>query len=157
VRSELTFLVVEETTEVADFLRDFLGECGLRGVVAGTLECARALAPHADAIIASVGLPDGSGIELLDELRACGDMKPVAIISGYDSNGFRQEMTRWITKPFSLDELKRAVNELAEQAEAIRALADAPAVVRRIETRHKTALARIESGCKTFLGGHDVR
>lgn len=81
-----------------------------------TLEQARhALSQHPfDLLILDVNLPDGSGLELLAQLRQSGDV-PVILLTANDMEmdivtGLESGADDYITKPFSLAVLRARVN-----------------------------------------------
>ncbi len=83
-----TLLVVEDDETFAGILRDLSRELGFRSLVAGTAEEALALAKEfmPNAIVLDVGLPDQSGLSVLDRLKY--DVKtrhiPIHIVSAGD-------------------------------------------------------------------------
>ncbi|HOO15671.1 MAG TPA: response regulator, partial [Phycisphaerae bacterium] len=74
-----------------------------------------------DLLISDLGLPDGSGVELLQNVRAGGNDLPAIALTGYGQDedirrtreaGFRTHLT----KPIDFDQLQRAVTETAVAA-----------------------------------------
>ena len=81
-----------------------------------TLSQARAAlwADRFDLLILEVNLPDGSGLELLDQVRAVGNV-PVILLTANDLEtdlvtGLESGADDYITKPFSLAVLRARVN-----------------------------------------------
>ena len=78
-----------------------------------------------DLLLSDLGLPDGSGLDLMRSLRDRGLKVPGIAISGF---GQKQDLARsrsagflsHLTKPVSLDDLKRAIDEVAGEAPAPR-------------------------------------
>ena len=68
-----------------------------------------------DLLILDVGLPDGSGLELLGRLRRAGDRTPVILLTANDLEtdvvaGLELGADDYVTKPFSLAVLRARVN-----------------------------------------------
>ena len=68
-----------------------------------------------DLLILDVNLPDGSGLDLLRQVRAEGDMTPVILLTANDLEldevtGLEAGADDYITKPFSLAVLRARVN-----------------------------------------------
>lgn len=95
---------------------------------AGTLSSAREALAHRrfDLMILDINLPDGSGLDLLRQLRAQGDSTPVILLTANDLEldevtGLEAGADDYISKPFSLAVLRARVNA------CIRRTPDAPA------------------------------
>ncbi len=86
--SKRVLLVVEDDDSFATILRDLSREMGFKSLVAGTAEEALNLAQHymPNAIVLDVGLPDQSGLSVLDRLKQ--DVKtrhiPIHVVSASD-------------------------------------------------------------------------
>ena len=68
-----------------------------------------------DLLLRDVGLPDGSGLELLRRLRRAGDRTPVILLTANDLEtdvvaGLELGADDYVTKPFSLAVLRARVN-----------------------------------------------
>jgi CheY-like chemotaxis protein len=66
-------------------------------------------------IISDLGLPDGSGLDLMRELRARGDQTPGIALSGYGQQNDIQQSRQagfaaHVTKPVDMDRLVSAVS-----------------------------------------------
>ena len=84
--------------------------------LAGTLQEGRALLGREcfDLLILDINLPDGSGLELLRQLRAAGNGTPVILLTANDLEldevtGLEAGADDYITKPFSLAVLRARV------------------------------------------------
>ena len=123
-------LLVEDDPLVRGFLADNLIADGFAVTAADTLAEAQRrleLAPP-DVAIVDVGLPDGSGLELVSRLRAAGRAAsrtdpglPVLVLSGRGEEidrirGFDRGADDYVVKPFSYPELRRRVEALLRRS-----------------------------------------
>jgi DNA-binding response OmpR family regulator len=121
-----TVLLVDDDPLVRGFLADNLIADGFAVVAADTLgEALRRLelAPP-DVAVVDVGLPDGSGLELVTRVRAAGragtrvdPALPVLVLSGRGEEldrvrGFDRGADDYVVKPFSYPELRRRIEAL---------------------------------------------
>ena len=63
-----------------------------------------------DAAIVDLGLPDGDGLELLRELRTCGNRTPILVLTARDAVedrvcGLDTGADDYLVKPFAMTEL----------------------------------------------------
>jgi DNA-binding response OmpR family regulator len=121
-----TLLVVEDDPIVRTFLADNLTADGFSVLVADTLvEGMRVLEfQHPDLAIVDVGLPDGSGLDLVTRVRAADRVAtrldpalPLVILSGRTDEldrlrGFDRGCDDFVPKPFSYGELRRRIEAL---------------------------------------------
>ena len=105
-------LIVEDDRALGDGLCLALRDPALELALCRTLSAARAaLAERAfDLLLLDVNLPDGSGLDLLREIRAAGRALPV-ILPGLESGA-----DDYVTKPFSLAVLRARVNAQLRRA-----------------------------------------
>lgn len=118
---KMRLLVVEDHAPTMQVLTRLLRRAGHHVITAGLLADARAAAAaHSfDAVISDLGLPDGTGIELMAELRARYGLRGV-MLSGY---GMEEDLRRsreagfiaHLVKPIDVKELRRALKQLAAQ------------------------------------------
>ena len=112
-------LVIEDDPAVARVLGIILGRHGHEVVIASTLEKARRILERSrpSVILLDMGLPDGSGLELIDHLAGSDALSavPVVVLSGdgpqVDPRNAR--VAEWLTKPFAEQELVRAIRAAA--------------------------------------------
>jgi DNA-binding response OmpR family regulator len=123
-------LVVEDDVPTGTFLADNLTADGYDLIVATTLgEALRALErQHVDLAVVDVGLPDGSGLELLRRVREAGgpgsrlDARlPLLVVSGRAGEtdrvrGFERGADDFVGKPFAYGELRLRVAALLRRA-----------------------------------------
>ncbi len=120
----LHILLVEDHADTADALAALLDGLGHRITVAGTIGDALAAADQAagaadgkiDLVISDLGLPDGSGLDLMPALAGRYRLKGIAL-SGYGmEEDIRQSQqagfARHLTKPVTLDFLKDVIDQV---------------------------------------------
>ncbi|MBZ0113027.1 MAG: response regulator, partial [Thermoanaerobaculia bacterium] len=117
-RGEESLLLVDDNEVLADAAATFLSSLGYRVRLAKTLSEARSLAAENpfDLVICDVQLPDGSGADLLSELRQQRPTKAL-YMSGYTDrialrSGLRSDEAFFVKKPFSVAGLSRMVRRL---------------------------------------------
>jgi nitrogen-specific signal transduction histidine kinase len=119
-RSPVSVLLVEDDADTAEAMRALLSEAGFEVHLAGGVaEADTTFRRHpADVLVSDVGLPDGSGLEVLSRLRAQSPSLPGIVLSGYGmeqdvaasrANGFAEHFI----KPVNLDRLIAAIDRLA--------------------------------------------
>lgn len=74
-----------------------------------------------DLVILDIGLPDGSGLDILKSLRRDKNDIPVLILTAYDElsdkiKGLDQGADDYLVKPFDLDELRARIRALQRRA-----------------------------------------
>lgn len=109
-------LLLEDDAALGSGIQLALQSQSVQITLCTTLEQARhALSLHPfDLLILDVNLPDGSGLELLTQLRKSGDV-PVILLTANDMEmdivtGLESGADDYITKPFSLAVLRARVN-----------------------------------------------
>ena len=111
----LRILLVEDSRELRDTLREALTVEGYRVLPAASLADAQALAAQAardggvDLVLLDLGLPDGDGEALLAQLRKT-RITPVIVISARQAEGQKIRLLDagaddYLVKPFSIGEL----------------------------------------------------
>ncbi|HET9209926.1 MAG TPA: ATP-binding protein, partial [Thermoanaerobaculia bacterium] len=118
----LRILLVEDHEDTAQAMADLLGLMGhevtLAGSVAAALAAAEAVHGEGiDLVVSDLGLPDGSGQDLMRELIRLYGWKGIAL-SGYgmeeDIRRSREAgFARHLTKPVDLDTLRAAIRQVA--------------------------------------------
>ncbi len=109
-------LIVEDDAAVCRIVRDQLESRGVGTVSAGTVAASREALAREDfeAIILDLSLPDGSGLEVLAELRASGSSAHVIVLTGAGSEADRVHALEsgaddYVVKPFFARELAARV------------------------------------------------
>jgi PAS domain S-box-containing protein len=119
----LRILLVEDHADTAAAMAELLGLLGHRVMVAGSVAQGIARAGQAladgglDLVVSDLGLPDGSGLDMMQELTRRYGLKGIAL-SGYgmedDVRKSREAgFDRHLTKPVHLEALKTALQEVA--------------------------------------------
>lgn len=125
-----TILVVEDDSATRTFLADNLTADGFELLVAeGLGDGLRLLeTKFPDLAVVDVGLPDGSGLELVRRVRAADGLAsrvdprtPLLVLSGRASEldrirGFERGADDYVCKPFSYPELRGRVDSLLRRA-----------------------------------------
>ena len=116
-------LIVEDDTVLQNGLTVGLG---LHGIAAEAVDtCADALAALAttsfDAVVLDIMLPDGSGFDVLRELRQRNDAVPVLLLTARDTvadriRGLDDGADDYLGKPFDLDEVAARLRALRRRA-----------------------------------------
>ena len=118
LRSSLCVLLVDDHTETAEMLQVLLMRRGF--VVMTACSIATALAAvdawPIDVLVADISLPDGSGNDLLRQLRAASELKAIAL-SGLDrASDIRRSreagFDEHLSKPVAIDELVGALERV---------------------------------------------
>ena len=108
----MRLLLVEDEARIAQIVRAALLRQGFAVDVMGLCADARevlATTPY-DAVILDLGLPDGDGLRLLEELRSKGKGIPILILTARDAvehrvAGLDAGADDYLVKPFAMDEL----------------------------------------------------
>ncbi|KMQ72862.1 response regulator [Marinobacter subterrani] len=120
----MRLLIVEDDPLIADSLIKGLTPLGNTVEVFSNLREARSAMAvgHFDLLVLDLGLPDGSGLSLLSELRKKGDVTPVMILTARDGvaervQGLDLGADDYLTKPFSIAELQARVRALLRRSQ----------------------------------------
>lgn len=120
-------LVVEDDQTFAAILRDLAREMGFRSLVAGTAQDALNLAQQfmPSAIVLDVGLPDQSGLSVLDRLKRDVSTRhiPIHIVSGddYTETALSLGAVGYMLKPVQREQLVEVLHKLeAKRTQGVR-------------------------------------
>jgi signal transduction histidine kinase/CheY-like chemotaxis protein/CHASE3 domain sensor protein len=114
-------LVIEDDEAFAAILRDLSREMGFRSLVAGTAEEALALAKQfmPSAIILDIGLPDQSGLAVLDRLKRDVQTRhiPIHVVSGSDhaQTALSLGAVGYLLKPVEREQLAAVLRKLEKK------------------------------------------
>lgn len=116
-------LIVDDHGDTLRSMRLLLGRLGYEVLAAENMTDALRIADeqHFDILLSDIGLPDGSGHELLQRIRATRNV-PALALSGF---GMDEDIARsrdagfadHLTKPVSIDRLQAAISRLEEQTD----------------------------------------
>lgn len=117
-------LIVEDDPILADGLSVGLRLHGVCTEVVGSCSDGEHAAASGtfDAIVLDIMLPDGSGLDLLDSLRAGGERRPILLLTALDEardrvTGLDRGADDYLGKPFDLDELAARLRALVRRGE----------------------------------------
>ncbi|MEM6445410.1 MAG: response regulator transcription factor [Cyanobacteria bacterium J06642_2] len=105
-------LIAEDEPKIAAFIEKGLRANGFVTTATATASEAIQMASSDDfdLLILDIGLPDGNGLDVLEQLRGQGDRLPTIILSAYDELdrkiiGLEAGANDYVTKPFRFEEL----------------------------------------------------
>lgn len=114
--SSPVILLVEDDPTIQRTIRKGLTELDYRVLTAGTLEQARAnvAGQEINLVVLDLGLPDGSGIDLLREVRTAGNTIPIIVLTARDKIsdkvlGLDLGADDYLAKPFDFNELSARI------------------------------------------------
>lgn len=120
----MRLLIVEDDPVLSDGLSVGLGLSGFTADAVGTLADARAALAGGGfaSVVLDIMLPDGSGLELLAELRAKGSRLPVLLLTARDQvhdrvSGLDAGADDYLGKPFDLAELAARLRAMLRRQE----------------------------------------
>jgi two-component system response regulator PilR (NtrC family) len=120
----LDLLIVDDEASLRDFLSIVFEEDGWRVATAASLAEGRAALQkdEPELVLCDLMLPDGSGLELLREIKSQNPSMAVIMITAHTSTKSAVEALKagafdYIAKPFDIDELKIIVRKAVERKE----------------------------------------
>ena len=120
----MNLLIVDDETSIRDFLTIVFEEEGWGVETAATLTEARAAIQKSepDLVLCDLMLPDGSGLDLLRDIKAQNPSIAVIMITAHTSTKSAVEALKsgafdYIAKPFDIDEMKIIVRNAVERKE----------------------------------------
>ena len=111
-------MVVDDDAVMTNFLKTLLELEGFAVILASRAELvlSTALAEKPDAILLDLYLADGDGMELLRQIRRCGDLRtvPVIVCSGMDVEQQSQAWgaTAFLLKPYPPEQLSESLRKV---------------------------------------------
>jgi PAS domain S-box-containing protein len=117
---QLRILLVEDHVDSADVLAKILSHLGYEVDTAGTSASALDLyrSNEYDLVLSDIGLPDGSGIELLQQMKGLKDVPAIALTGfGTEEDMLRAQQTGFLhhlTKPVDIQHLQAAIQRFAK-------------------------------------------
>ena len=127
IRNNFSILVVDDEKNLLENLYNFLKDKGFKKIyTAKTLKESRFKLANfkIDLIVLDLMLPDGSGFDLLKEIRSTSDIA-VIILSALDGiddrkEGFENKADDYLVKPFFPDELLWRIDAILRRSKKIR-------------------------------------
>ncbi|MBC7311125.1 MAG: response regulator transcription factor [Rhizobium sp.] len=120
----MRLLVVEDDEVLSDGLKVGLNMLGFTVDAVGRVAdaCEAVAVNRFDAIVLDLMLPDGSGLDVLAQLRASGERTPVLLLTARDEVGDRiagldAGADDYLGKPFDLDELAARLRAIIRRAQ----------------------------------------
>jgi DNA-binding NtrC family response regulator len=117
-------MVVEDEPAMREVLRIRLGQWGFEVCSAASVEEAGALLERARpaVVVCDVALPDGSGLDLLPELRGAPPHRPVIMITAHGTidtavEALKRGAVDFLTKPLDHQKLKAVLEEALSEAD----------------------------------------
>lgn len=119
---QLNILVVDDDTDVCEYLQDFLTSEGYAVTVINdptqTLNTLGKGEFHV--VVLDLMMPKLNGIDLLGQIRSADDDIAVIILTGYPSletasASIEHEVSAYIRKPFSINEFRDAIQRIAKK------------------------------------------
>ncbi len=119
-------LVVDDESNLLNFMTLLFTEEGYDVTPADSLSQARRILQEADfdLVLCDIMMPEGSGLDLLKEIRASDSSASVIMITAYTSTDTAIEAMKlgaydYVSKPFDVEELKILVEKALEKAELV--------------------------------------
>jgi two-component system catabolic regulation response regulator CreB len=114
-------LVVEDEPAIAESLAYSLRRDGFAVTIASSLASAEREAPGADLVVLDLMLPDGSGFDLIGQIRRRGQGTAIIVLSSRDGEADRVAALEtgaddYVTKPFSPREIVARVRAVLRRA-----------------------------------------
>lgn len=120
-RESIRVLLVEDFEAARQTILELLEDFGYPVTPAEDVREALSVRGVPDMLVCDIGLPDGSGCDLLRELRVRPGWEhvPAIAISAYDDeedllNAERAGFVRYMVKPVSIHEIDRAIRDLVD-------------------------------------------
>lgn len=120
--AQLRILLIEDFADARWTITEILEVMGHEVVAAADAAGARAVTSPPDVILSDIGLPDGNGCELLEELRGRPgwEMIPALAMSGFSgadalARADRAGFEHYFVKPVALGALEEALADLAQR------------------------------------------
>lgn len=118
----LSILVVDDDTDVCEYLKDFLETEGYGATIVNDPTCAvdELKRGKFHVVVLDLMMPKLNGIDLLGQIRAVDDDIAVIILTGYPSletatSSIEYEVSAYIRKPFENREFREAIERIAKK------------------------------------------
>jgi len=143
-------LIVEDEPAIAESLAYALRRDGFTTTLAPTLADARRALPAATLVILDLMLPDGSGFDLLGDVRRSATAVPIIVLTSRDDEADRVAALEtgaddYVTKPFSTREMTARVRAVLRRSAATAAANAANAAASPTQATTPAAASRDDS------------
>ena len=125
MQNHKTIMLVEDNEDVQEFNQFLLEKQGFAVDTADTIAAAWGIVAWRmpDAIVLDIGLPDGSGLVFLKELRKTSKV-PVLVLTGYGKDGdvvrgFKSGCDDYLSKPYTFEVLLARLEHMLQSAEQV--------------------------------------
>ena len=155
----MRILLIEDDPRVSGYVQEELEGAGHRTdvVPCGADGLRSGQSGSYDVIVLDVGLPDMSGYDVASQLRAAGDTTPILMLTARDTEddivrGFEVGADDYLTKPFSVPELKARLRALVRRDHEFRshALRVADVVMHRVTRTARRGGSKLKLTPKEF-------
>lgn len=156
IDSESTILIVDDTPEVREILSDMLQVSNHRCVQACSVAEALELLAQTciDLVLTDMQMPGGSGLDLIERLRAIDDTIPVILITGFPSvdtavDAMKRGAVDFIAKPFDFHNVRHLVakalreRHLRKENRRLQADANKAAVIEKLNRELNSRLEEL--------------
>ena len=122
-------LIVEDSATLCAIYSQYLEGSGLQVDLAETLSAARTILAGADVqlVLLDIELPDGNGLDLIDDLQQLSPQPAVVVMTGYGADYAEQAVARgaddFLNKPFDAARLRVTLLNAAEKQKLSRQVA----------------------------------
>lgn len=113
MEKDINIFVIDDEADICENLKDILGEEGYKITGAGSIALAREELKNKfyNIVLIDLKLPDGSGLELLKEIKQANKDTTVIVLTGFASlessvSAMNEGALAYIQKPVNMDELK---------------------------------------------------
>lgn len=115
-------VIVEDETRFRKDLVDFLSLCGFHAEGVGSIADYRLRDADAEVVIVDVGLPDGSGFDLVRDIRSSAEAGIILLTSRSESedriHGYESGADLYLVKDVTLREIEAAIRSLLRRTSA---------------------------------------
>lgn len=119
ISDKSTILIVDDNQELADYLKDIVTGMGCHTLLAndGEIAIIELIQKKVDVVITDLRMPNASGVELAQSMRANGFHQPIVVVSAYADDEMRKTLNEYspvviFEKPFDFDKFQQAISDM---------------------------------------------